>query len=58
MAVDENIPIMSMHTSAEQKLRLLYATQTFRIIAAYAQSELRHGRDFLRIETTLGQMNL
>ena len=54
MAVDENlpidvhlsmfIPIMTLHTSPEQKERWLEAAKTFRIIGAYAQTELAHGR--------------
>ena len=52
MSVDENLPTMSMHTSVEQKLLLLGATQIFRKIGAYSPSELRHGRNVLRIETT------
>lgn len=62
MAIDENLPIdvhlsmfiqiMSMHTSAEQKARWLHAAQTFRIIGAYAQTELGHGSNVRGIETT------
>lgn len=62
MAVDENlpidvhlsmfIPIMSMHTSPEQKERWLHAAQSFRIIGAYAQTELGHGSNVRGIETT------
>lgn len=62
MAIDENlpidvhlsmfIPIMNMHTSAEQKARWLHAAQSFRIIGAYAQTELAHGSNVRGIETT------
>ena len=62
MAVDENlpidvhlsmfIPIMTLHTSPEQKERWLEAAKTFRIIGAYAQTELAHGSNVRGIETT------
>ena len=62
MAIDENlpidvhlsmfIPIMTMHTSPEQKERWLSAAQSFRIIGAYAQTELAHGSNVRGIETS------
>ena len=62
MAVDENlpidvhlsmfIPIMTLHTSSEQKERWLEAAKSFRIIGAYAQTELAHGSNVRGIETT------
>jgi acyl-CoA oxidase len=62
LAIDENlpidvhlsmfIPIMMMHTSAEQKERWLEAAKSFRIIGGYAQTELGHGSNVRGIETT------
>jgi alkylation response protein AidB-like acyl-CoA dehydrogenase len=62
MAIDENlpidvhlsmfIPIMTMHTSSEQKERWLSAAQSFRMIGAYAQTELAHGSNVRGIETS------
>ena len=62
MAIDENlpidvhlsmfIPIMTLHTSPEQKERWLEAAKSFRIIGAYAQTELAHGSNVRGIETT------
>jgi alkylation response protein AidB-like acyl-CoA dehydrogenase len=62
MAIDENlpidvhlsmfIPIMTMHTSSEQKERWLSASQSFRMIGAYAQTELAHGSNVRGIETS------
>ena len=62
MAIDENlpidvhlsmfIPIMTLHTSSEQKERWLEAAKSFRIIGAYAQTELAHGSNVRGIETT------
>ena len=62
LAIDENlpidvhlsmfIPIMNMHTSPEQKVRWQHSAKTFRIIGAYAQTELGHGSNVRGIETT------
>ena len=62
MAIDENlpidvhlsmfIPIMTLHTSSEQKERWLEAAKSFRIIGAYAQTELAHGSNVRGLETT------
>ena len=62
LAIDENLPIdvhmsmfiptMEFHTSTEQKALWLEAARTFRIIGAYAQTELAHGSNVRGIETT------
>ena len=62
MAVDENlpldvhlsmfIPLMKYHTSAEQRGRWLDDAVNFRIIGAYAQTELAHGSNVRGIQTT------
>ena len=62
LAIDENlpldvhlsmfIPIMTMHTSIEQRNRWLSDCQSFRIIGAYAQTELAHGSNIRGICTT------
>lgn len=46
------IPIMEYHTSPEQKALWLEAARSFRIIGAYAQTELTHGSNVRGIETT------
>jgi acyl-CoA oxidase len=62
LAIDENlpldvhlsmfIPVIMYHTSDAQRDRWLRDAKTFRIIGAYAQTELGHGSSVRFIETT------
>ena len=62
LAVDESlpldvhmsmfVPLMRYHTSAEQRTTWLDDAVNFRIIGAYAQTELAHGSNVRGIETT------
>ena len=46
------IPVMTYHTNEEQRSRWLLRAKTFRIIGAYAQTELGHGSNIRGLETT------
>ena len=62
LAMDENtpldvhlsmfIPVLMHHTSAQQRARWLPRAQRFRMIGAYAQTELGHGSNVRALETT------
>jgi acyl-CoA oxidase len=62
LAIDENtpldvhlsmfIPVLMHHTSAQQRARWLPRAQRFRMIGAYAQTELGHGSNVRALETT------
>lgn len=62
LAIDENlpidvhmsmfIPILHMHCDERQRSRWLQDAMEFRIIGAYAQTELAHGSNIRGIETT------
>ena len=46
------IPIMALHTSAAQRKAWYTAAKSFRIIGAYAQTEVAHGSNVRGIQTT------
>lgn len=62
LAIDENlpidvhlsmfIPILKLHCSEEQRKRWYLDAMEFRMIGAYAQTELAHGSNIRGIETT------